>query len=275
MTLRTLSPLIACLLLYAALFSLQEKESHTTITSGEQLAVTLPLPIQQAVSGYLRQLQAELLLIRVAVYLGGQTSLADTSRDTGPLVHYFHSITTLHPKLFDSYYLAESSLSWIDEESARNANTLLTVGMEALPTKWVLYFFAGFNHFSYLNEPLKASTLLWQASQIDHAAAWLAHLASALAAEGGDIIGGLGWLRMMEASNDGSVIKKTYQNDIVEYEKAVSVLKAIQIYRAQTGTYPDSLNILVPHFIISLPEISDKYILIYQKPKLIFKKKGR
>ncbi len=262
---RRIFVLIIILVTYGLFFYHQEKSAHQ---NSPKLPYPLPVGIQKTALGYLRQLGAELLYIKTAVFLGGREPGLNPKSYSSSLAQHFSIMSALHPEFVDTYYLCESSLSSIDNESTLLANKILENGMKALPDNWVLPFFFGFNHLYYLNESGKASAALYQASILPKAPPWLGHLAGVLAAEGGDIYGGLMWLKAMLANEEDEVLRERYRKDILTFEQAVSVQKAISEYQNLYILPPLTLDDLVPFFLPSLPRIEGNYVLSWTPPTL-------
>jgi len=256
--------LAALIVAYGMLFSVQETaQGRGTVT----LTPILPIALQRTL-GYLRQFGAEMLYIKAVVFLGGRAASTPPQAYADTLAEYFQTISQLHPKLLDTYYMGESSLSWINAEQARRANQILETGVRALPDMWVIPFFAGFNEFRYLNHPIKAAGWLQQASEIKDAPIWLGHLSAILSARGGDILGGLAWLRAMKIAEPNEAIKKLYDMDIAEFKKAARVLGALAAYERIHGKPPLTLKALSPEFLEYLPKMQQGFVLDYKRPNL-------
>jgi len=262
--------IITLIVVYGMLFSAQETAQKRGVVT---LTPALPLVLQRTL-GYLRQFGAEMLYIKAAVFLGGRAEGTPPQAYADTLAEYFQTISQLHPKLIDSYYLSESSLPWIDAEQAKRTNQILETGVRSHPQEWFIPFFIGFNEFRYLNHPVKAANWLQQASEIKHAPAWLGHLSAILSARGGDILGGLAWLRAMKIAETDEATKKMYDADIAEFEKAARVLGAISAYERIHGKAPGTLKDLMPAFLEHLPEMQRGYVLDYKRPDLHLERRG-
>ncbi len=232
----------------------------------------MPYELHKA-QGYLRQLAAELLYIKTVVFIGGREPGTDPESYAEQLANNFYIMANLHSKLQDIYYVCESTLSWINTGSARHANEVLDMGIQSLPDQWFIPFFAGFNHFRYLNEPTEASAYLRNASLINGAPIWIGHLSAMLAAQGGNIRTGLLWLKAMLATEEDETAKLRYMAAIADFEKATLVLQAIASYEKQHGAPPSSLQELVPEQFDHLPVVRDMFILDYVPPHLYLRRK--
>jgi len=249
---------------YGALFSVQETAQGRGVVT---LTSALPITLQRTL-GYLRQLGAEMLYIKAVVFLGGRTPGTPPQTYADVLAEHFQTIAQLHPKLLDTYYMGESSLPWINAEQARRANQILETGVRARPDEWFIPFYIGFNEFRYLNHPIRAAGWLQQVSEIKNAPTWLGHLSAILSARGGDILGGLAWLRAMKAAESNESTKRLYDADIAEFEKAARVLGAIAAYERTHGKPPLTLEALSPGFLEHLPKMQQGFVLDYRYPNL-------
>jgi len=253
------------LFFYGVLFSRQESRFSE---SSQQLAYPLPPAIQKIALGYLKQLGGEMQFIKASVFYGGVKPGRDPLEYTEPLAQHFAAAATLHPQFIDTYFLCQSILPYVNTDYARYANTLLAQGMTALPDNFVLPFFAGFNHFYYLDEPLQAAQLFHLAATKPNGPPILEHLANILSAEGGNIYAALIGLRGMYASEKDEQVKMRYAEEIAAFEKAVTVLEAIRRHEKMKGGPPAALADLVPNYLPAIPDIGPVFMLEWKPPHL-------
>jgi hypothetical protein len=256
---------ILLLLIYGILFYLHENVEQD---NSSEISYPLPSTVQKTALGYLKQIGSEVHFIKTAVFLGGVDINFLTNDHADRLSKNFDVMADLHPAFVDTYFLSQSTLPYFSAEKARENNEILKKGIAALPDNWVLPFFVGFNHFYHLQENLEASKYLLSASKLPGAATWLAHLASMLAAEGGDIYAGLIWLKAMQKGEQDETVRQSYAKDIAVFEMAVEVQKAIHNYRNQYGRYPSVLDDLVPDFLPHLPDFKGRFFLEWNPPAL-------
>lgn len=250
---------------YGALFSLQESRFSE---SSQQLSHPLPPVIQKIALGYLHQLGGEMQFIKASVFYGGLKPGRDPLEYAEPLAQYFTAAASLHPQFIDTYFLCQATLPYINNDYARYANTVLAQGMTALPDNIVLPFFAGFNHLYHLDEPLEAARLFHLAAARPNGPPMLEHLANILSAEGGNIYAALIGLRGMYASEKNEQVKMRYAEEIAAFEKAVTVLNAIQRHEKIKGTPPVALNDLVPEYLPAIPDIGPIFTLEWKPPHI-------
>lgn len=256
---------ILLLVCYGTLFSLQENRFSKV---DQQLSHPAPPKIQKAALGYLRQLGGEMQFIKASVFCGGLRPGRDPKEYAEPLARHFAAAVTLHPHFIDSYFLCQATLPYISNEYAKYTNTILAEGIAALPDNLVLPFFAGFNHFYFLDEPLEAARFFRLAAQRPNAPPILEHLANILTAEGGNIYAALIGLRSMHAAEKDERRKLMYAEEIAAFEKAVTVLNAIKHYEQATGHPPARLENLIPGYLPALPNVGPIFKLEWKPPHL-------
>lgn len=260
---------LCCFLLllsvYGVFFTLQEARFSE---SNQQLSHPLPPVIQKIALGYLHQLGGEMEFIKASVFIGGLKPGRDPLEYAEPLAHHFTAAASLHPQFIDTYFLCHAFLPYINNDYARYANSVLALGMTALPNNFVLPFFAGFNHFYYLDEPLEAARLFHLAAAKPNGPPILEHLANILSAEGGNIYAALIGLRGMYASEKNEQVKNRYAEEIAAFEKAVTVLEAIRRHEKIKGAPPAALTNLVPDYLPTIPDVGPVFTLEWKPPHL-------
>lgn len=250
---------------YTALFGFQERLLKN---NAPYLPFPLPISIQKISWGYLHQIAGEMHFVKTNVFLGTIPMEYPTDNYKESLAENFAAMAELHPQFIDTYYLCESSLSDIGPEQTRQANKVLEKGIKAMPNNWVLPFFKGFNLFYRLLENQEAAKTLSAASKLPDAPSWFGHLASILAANGGDIYGGLILLKAMLTSEQDESMRERYRKHVQIFEEALSVQKAISSFYEKYDTQPRSLEELIPEYILKVPEFEDNFSLSYNPPDL-------
>ncbi|MDP3478673.1 MAG: hypothetical protein Q8R88_02810, partial [Desulfoprunum sp.] len=71
------------------------------------------------------------------------------------------------------------------------------------------------------------------------------------------------------------VVRIRYQEEIVIFEQALNVQKALNAYTNKYGAAPKILEQLVPEFLSQLPEIKDSFALVYDQPNLHLQRPDR
>ncbi|ADH86951.1 hypothetical protein [Desulfurivibrio alkaliphilus] len=264
---KVVRPLLALSLLacYLLAFGLQQRGLDAATV---ELRHPLPPAVQQIGLGYLKQLGGEVQFVRAAVFHGGVDPKRDPLEYAAPLAATLGAAVRLHPHFIDSYYLAQATLPLLNDHYAREANELHRQGMEALPQRFELPFFAGFNSFYYLQDHVAAASYLQEAAGRPRAPAWFGHLAATLSGAGGDLYGGLLLLEAMLAGEEDELMQERYRHSITMFQRAIMVQEAIEAYRARHGREPADLAELVPADLAELPEFEPPFRLDWEPPEL-------
>jgi len=264
--------LTSLVVLYGLVFTVQEQKAQE-----QEIALELALPVsfQKIAAGYIKQLAAEMLFIRTSVFLGGVRAGTPPTRYADALGNNFAVMTGLYPRFIDPYYFCQAFLPPISPESAVKAATILETGIAAFPDDFILRFFYASNFFLSMNEPLKGAEAFTEAAKLPKAPPMFGHLAALLSAQGGDIAAGLISLKAMLAGEKDEVVRKRYEEEIVIFEQAIEVQKALNAYAGKYGNAPKELEQLTPEFLPQLPEIKDSFVLSYDPPNLHLKRPDR
>jgi hypothetical protein len=264
--------LAGIILLYGWLFTLQE---HRAEERNVSLDMALPSTFYTITSGYMKQLVAEMLFIKTSVFMGG------VRPDTSPTVYAealgnnFETMTRIYPHFIDPYYFCQGFLPYISPETAAKANTILERGITTYPNDLILRFFYASNFFLAMNEPLKGAKAFAEAAKLPKAPPLFGHLASLLAAQGGDLAAGLISLKTMLAAEKDEIVRNRYEKEIVIFEQALEVQKALNAFTHKHGNAPATLEQLTPEFIASIPDIKDLFVLVYNPPTLHLRRPDR
>lgn len=264
--------LAGIVLLYSWLFTQQE---HWAEERNVSLDMALPASFYKIVAGYIKQLASEMLFIRTSVFLGGVRPGTPPTNYVEPLGNNFEVMTQLYPPFIDPYYFCQGFLPHISPKAAARASTIFETGIAAHSDDFILRFFHGTNFFLAMNEPLKGAEAFAEAAKLPKAPPLFAHLAALLSAQGGDIAAGLISLKTMLASEEDEVVRTRYEEEIVIFEQALEVQKALTVYIGKYGTGPKALEQLVPEFIASIPDIKDFFVLVYDPPNLHLQRPDR
>ncbi len=266
--------LAGLIVMYGGLCVVQE---HKALARDASLEFALPVSFYAIAAGYLKQLAAEMLFIKTSVFLGGLRPGTPPASYGDALGNNFAVMTQLYPRFIDPYYFCQAFLPPISIEAASKASVILATGIAAYPNDFNLRFFYSSNFFLAMNEPLKGGRAFAEAAQIPGSPPLFAHLAALLSAKGGDIAAGLISLKTMLISEKDEKVRARYQQEIVIFEQAMSVQRALNAYADKYGLSlpPQSLQQLVPEFLPQLPEIKDSFTLVYDPPLLRLQRPDR
>ena len=257
------------MLSYGLLFVAQERAFEQGYT---QLKPVPSAQMMRIVTGYGRQLMAEVTFVQSAVFLGGIPASIDHTTYMPTLAHNYKAIAALYPKFNDTYYYAQSFLAGFDEASTKAANDVLAIGWAAYPQSPLYPFFQAFNHFSYLQQPAEAADIFFKASHVPNAPPGFAHMAVLLKAEGGELEASLYSLQVLMRATDDPHRREMYSKEIEMFKQALEVQKAVGAFVVRNQRYPQSLDELVPSYLPALPDFGDSFDLTWNAPNVGLKR---
>lgn len=253
------------LVLYLGVWGLQKNKAQM---ADYYLSPPLPAAVLKVASGYAQQLTAFSLFIKVAIFAGGPLRGVDKMSYADSMASNFDVMTELHPEFIDSYNYCESFLAPISPEHAGEANKILDRGIAAHPDLLYLEFFKAFNLFYYMNQPAEAAELFYAMARRQDAPEWFAHLAGVLMAKGGNLIAGRAMLMAMYQKEQDKFTKDRYRRAIVNFNKALRVQAALDLFKKESGKDAASLQDLVPRYLESLPPLTDDFTYLWMPPVL-------
>lgn len=157
-----------------------------------------------------------------AVQIVGSASVVE--RKAYLLAGLLDVVTTLDPWVGHPYRFAAVWLT-DDEDDVRKANDLLRRGIEHHPDDWRNYFYLGFNHFWYLDEPAEAARALEAAIQLPDAPLYLRRLVARLK-------GDHGGLELAESFLHGLILEAQSDDEREQYERALGEIATERVARS-------------------------------------------
>lgn len=265
---------------YGLFFAAQEYAFKGDIVT---LKPAPPVKMLQVVTGYGRQLTAEILFVQGAVFIGGLHQDLDPQGNARVLAHNYMTAVQLYPQFRDTYYHAQSFLAGLDEESTRKVNDMLEIAWKTYRNRFtdrnrfIYPFFEGFNCFSYLNDRKRAAEIFAEVSlkqnenapkQNENAPKFFEHMSVLLRAEGGELAAGLESLQLLVQTTDDPVRKEKYEEEIGMFQQAIKVQQAVQDFFARNQRYPTTLEELIPDYLESLPDFKNVFELVWNPPQV-------
>lgn len=261
--------LVPMLIVYVLAFNQQE-----TLFSSQRLSLNYNPSYQvlKACSGYWRQLTAEMIFIRAAVFLGGVKAGTDPVTYAPALANNYRQITKLYPAFIDPYYYSQAFLPSAGPEFAKIANEILTTGIKAYPKIFVFWLYKGMNHLQNMDDPAGAAEVFAEASKVEGAPSLFTHLAAILAAEGGNLQAAWISLSIMRKAEENEAAKKRYTDEMLLVEKAIQLQEAAVKYKKDKGEFPPKPEQMVPQYTASVPEFMPFFELIWEPPQVKLKR---
>ena len=261
--------LLPLLVLYAVAFRSQE-----TLFSSQRLSLSYSPTYQvlKACTGYWRQLAAEMIFIRAAVFLGGVKAGTDPLSYAPALANNYQQITKLYPAFIDSYYYSQAFLPSAGPEFAKITNEILTTGNQSHPDNFVFWLFKGMNHLQNMDDPAGAAEVFAEASKVEGAPPLFQHLAAILAAEGGNLQASWISLSIMRKAEENEAAKKRYTDEMLLVEKAIQLQEAALKYKKDKGEFPQAPEQLIPQYAVAVPDFMPFFELIWEPPQIKLKR---
>lgn len=258
--------ILICLLLYGGLWWHFKNE---ILWSDRYLSPSLPVPVLKVASGYGQHMTGFSLFVKTAIFTGGNRLAGmDELTYAGNLAQNYDAAAQLYPKFIDTYFFAQSFLPHISKDFASATNQILERGVAAHPDYLFFPFFQAFNYFRYLDEPLKAADIFEELSKMPDAPAWFASLSSKLRARGGQLSAGRDMLVVLYESEAHEGAKERYAKEIENFDKALLVQQALDMYRQEHGEEATLLEDLIPKYLPELPDLNLGYVLHWKPPTL-------
>jgi tetratricopeptide (TPR) repeat protein len=221
-----------------------DRRQDRTVVQIESLA-QLPKGeyLKPALLGY-HHLGADILWLRLIQVIGKKHNSAD---EYEWMYHALDVITMLDPQYAYAYYAGGIILGDLADRPDLSIR-LLERGVSANPNVWNIPFLLGYNYYFLLADPAKGAEYIMEAARRPDGPAYLPGLATRLAAEAGTPDTALVFLeaRLRETQDPQTreVLAKRMKEVIIERD--IRILEsAVEIYRTQQGTLPDTLTDLV------------------------------
>jgi hypothetical protein len=220
--------------------------------------IMMPAPLLKVVSLEYDGLVSDYLFIKTMVFIGEhlekEKGRSVELRLTEQEWKWFYRIldvsSDMDPYFSDPYYVGNAYLTW-DAGMVREANTLLEKGSRYRDWDWVLPFFTGFNCFFFLQDNVKATDYLMEASRRPGASAMLADLASKLAYEDRRTENSIAFLEEILSKMNDVSMKKAFQTRIRALKAILSLENAVAVFQKKFGKKPMVIEDLVSRKIIS------------------------
>lgn len=249
---RTVSPGIACLLLYGILilpFTTYLKNKPFV----EKLGYVPSVTALKSVAADHKELVAASLVLKVLMYFGGLFEKSDNQVAVPPdyisMSRLLHGAVKLDPYNMDAYYFAQGFLTW-DVKQYKLANDLLDYGMKYRTWDWYLPFFAGFNSAYFLHDYKKAADYYKRAGELSGSDLHKS-LAGRYLQESGQTDLAIVYLSAMAKGERNPAMKKTYLTRLAAFKEVRRIELARDRFKETKKTAPSSIEQLINSGILS------------------------
>ncbi len=242
--------LILLLAAYAILFPSFERVRRE-VSRLELQELTLPPFVSRFLALEFRSVAADYLFVRVTQFYGGNAVNIDESSSGAWMWLYsnLYVVTELDPYFEDPYYFGNAVLSW-KARMFNQANKLLQKGADARGWDWQLPFFTGFNKFYFLNDNKGGADDILEAAKRPGAPSFLPSLASRLYNNAGKTEIAIALLTNFWENERNEELKNLYRVRIEALKRIQLLEKAVSQYKARTGRFPRTVELLVQAGII-------------------------
>lgn len=215
-------------------------------------ASIFPPAFLKVAAGEFKGLMADYLLLKGVSFLGGRHETTESDRKA--IYTLFRQSLALDPYFLQTCYFTQAYLAWYGEKY-REAIELLKISKNHRTWDWQPGFFIGFDYYYFLNDPLKASKYLMEASKKPGASPFLATLAARLSQKGGQTETAIAFLKSMRLQTKDEQVREQLNKRIKALEGVKIIEKGIAQYKEKFNHPPQSLEDLVTSGILSeLPE---------------------
>ncbi|RQW84309.1 MAG: hypothetical protein EHM79_14225 [Geobacter sp.] len=223
----------------------------------EKLGYVPTVAAVKAASADQKEFVGALLVMKVLMYFGGQIDKQQNKLPSPPdypaMSRMIHSAVQLDPYNMDAYYFAQAILVW-DVGKVEIANELLDYGMKYRSWDWYLPFFAGFNHAYFLKDYAGAARYYKRAGELSGSKLFKS-LAGRYLQESGRTHLALVYLSAMEKGEKNQAVKKSFRTRILAFQEVRRIEVARDRYKAATGVFPDTVEVLVKEQYLSPPPV--------------------
>lgn len=197
---------------------------------------------------------ADYLFLTALVFIGSTAERVQTPRVSESEWRWFISLldaaTDVDPYLLAPYYVGSAYLAW-NAGNVKEANRLLSKGMNYRTWDWFLPFTLGFNHFYFLHDNAKANEYLMEASRKPGASPLFGSLAASLAFRDRETLVAIVFLEEMLGRTDDKALQRQFEMRIEFLRGVLALEKAVSIYKSVFHKMPSKIDELLERNIIT------------------------
>lgn len=235
--------------IYALLFVGLATGAHllhlAAAAKGEEFERLAPLPnarILRFLTSSHHTSAADLYWLKLVQFVGTESALLAGWPGLEALAEL---VTTLDPRYGYAYQASGILLATAGRIEA--SNELLMRGMENVPDRWQLPFYAAFNLWHHEGKFQEAGELMLRAGRIPGRPAYVPELASRLYASSGSLDDGIGLLDLMIANAEDPLLRDDLvrrREDLVIEKMLRRIEDRVEAVLALAGRYPPTLAAL-------------------------------
>lgn len=237
---------------------LQASRAFSQVGWESQEVPVFYLPTGQAIRGLSlgqRTTAADLYFLKLVQYVG--TPAAELA-GWPQLFELANLVTDIDPEYGYAYEVAGLLLS--ARKRFDESNKIYAKGMEAVPRRWQLPFFAAYNYWYELQDVKTGAQLLWRAAALPGAPAYASEVAAKLDAHANALDVALDYVNRVLASNPSEMVRERMTRrrlEILAEMDLRNLENAIAAFEARHFRKPESLSALIPEFLRFVPKAPD------------------
>ncbi|GAB4439351.1 MAG: hypothetical protein OHK0040_10850 [bacterium] len=212
----------------------------------------MPTPFLRIFSGEFKGIISDFLIINLSSYYGGIIMEKNEAieKEFDYIYKVLKAASIIDPYYFDTYYFAQSILSW-DAKNPERAIEILKTGMKNRKNDWLIPYWIGFNYYYFLKDRKEAAKYMREASQRPGASDLVASMSAIVSYEGGETEMAILFLEDMIRRTDDEFKKKKFLIRLDALKKIRYLETALIEYKKHYLKMPSDLKDLIDKGIIS------------------------
>lgn len=211
--------------------------------SGRSGGEVLPAAVLRLTSLEFDGVAADLMQLRAMVAFGEMLEQKNppTSGEWHWLQGTLRNAVELDRYFYDPYIFGNAILTW-DAKMVKEANALLSRGVQARTWDYTLPFFLGFNHFYFLKDDARAADYLMESARRPGAPPLVAALATRLQYRRSRAETAAAFLQEILRQTEDPATRKDFEMRLVTLQQIVLLERLVAVYVANSGKQPKSLQ---------------------------------
>lgn len=218
----------------------------------EGVGLVMPSKIVQIIALEFKGIFADVIFSRTMTYFGGKIIRKEdiTEEEWRWIYENVDVATDLDPYFLDPYYFGAMTLAW-EANRVKEANLLLEKAFKHRDWDWTIPFYLGFNYFYFLQDDIKASEYLIEASNRSGSdRGLLPTFAARLAYKGNRTENAVIFLEaIIEKTSDESA-RWIYERRLNALKAILYLERAVTAYKDRFKNQPTNLEELVANGVI-------------------------
>jgi tetratricopeptide (TPR) repeat protein len=220
----------------------------------EGVGLVMPTIVVKIVALEYKGLLSDAIFSKTMTYYGGKLIKKEPlTEDEWTWIYRNMDLSTdLDPYFLDPYYFGAMNLAW-EANRIDEANMLLVKAFHYRDWDWTIPFYLGFNHFYFLQDNIKASEYLMEASKKPGAISVLATLAARLSYQERKTENAIMFLQEILKKTEDENLKRQYEIRLHALKATLQLEQAVAVYRNRFHKTPAGIDELIRQGIVREP----------------------